>query len=180
MRLIVKVLICAVLLWLLVNHMASAQPFHQLTADEFEGRPETTGIAIAYTYCTVDMHYHVTAEKGNYRLAFDIRLVFDRNKSWINHSRVRTSEMLAEVLKHEQGHYSIAYMEQQEVLREMGRTRFGSDYQTKVTEIFDRIDAKYKQLNLDYDEDTQHMNNRRQQHSWDVYFHRRLEYMPPA
>lgn len=172
--------ICAVLVWLLSNQMASAQSFHQLTADEFQGRPETSGIAVAYTYSTVDMHYHVTAEKGFYRLTFDIRLVFDRDKSWIDRSRIHSREMLTEALKHEQGHYTIAFMEQQEVLREMGRTRFGSDYQTKVTEIFDRIDAKYKQLNLDYDEDTQHMNNRRQQHSWDVYFYRRLRYMPPA
>jgi predicted secreted Zn-dependent protease len=86
--------------------------------------------------------------------------------------------MLAEVLKHEQGHYNIAYMEQQELLREVGRTRFEADYQNRAQEIFDRIDAKYKQLNLDYDEDTQHMTNRLQQISWDKYFQRKLEYMP--
>jgi len=180
MRLIIKVVICAVLIWLLSNQMALAQPFHQLSIDEFQGTPQPHSVIIAYTNCSIDMHYHVTAEKGYYRLAFDIRLVFNRDKSWVDRSRVRSREMLEEVLKHEQGHYTIAYMEQQEVLREMGKTRFGSDYQTKVNEIFDRIDAKYKQLNIDYDEDTQHMNDRRQQHSWDVYFHKRLEYMPQA
>jgi hypothetical protein len=180
MRLIIKGLVCVVLVWLLGNQMASAQSFHQLTVDDFEGRPETNGIAIAYTDCSIDMHYHVTAEDGNYRLAFDIRLILNRDKCWIDRSRVHTRELLAEILKHEQGHYTIAYMEQQEVLREMGRTHFGSDYQTRVKEIFNRIDNKYKQLNIDYDEDTQHMNDRRQQHSWDVFFYRRLKYMPQA
>jgi len=88
--------------------------------------------------------------------------------------------MLAEILKHEQGHYTIAYMEQQEVLREVNKIRFRADYQQRAAEIFNRIDAKYKQLNLDYDDDTAHMTNRVQQHSWDVYFYRKLQFMPPV
>ena len=95
-------------------------------------------------------------------------------------SSITSSEMLAEVLKHEQGHYIIAYLEQQELLREVAKTVFGSDYQYRAQEIFDRIDAKYKQLNQDYDEDTGHMANRVQQISWDKYFQKKLEYMPPG
>jgi hypothetical protein len=44
--------------------------------------------------------------------------------------------------------------------------------------LFNRIDAKYKQLNTDYDEDTQHMTDRVQQHSWDTYFQKRLQFIP--
>jgi ribosome assembly protein YihI (activator of Der GTPase) len=65
-------------------------------------------------------------------------------------------------------------------LREVGKTRFEANYQNHAQEIFDRIDAKYQQLNKDYDEDTEHMTNRIQQNSWDVYFGRKLEYMPPS
>jgi len=63
-------------------------------------------------------------------------------------------------LKHEQGHYAIAFMEQQELLRTVGKTVFYADYQYVAQSIFDRIDAKYRQLNLDYDADTNHMLNR--------------------
>lgn len=91
---------------------------------------------------------------------------------------ITSSEMLSEVLKHEQGHYIIAYLEQQELLREVGKMVFGSNYQYEAQQIFDRIDAKYKQLNQDYDKDTQHMTNRVQQNSWDKYFQKKLEYMP--
>ena len=102
----------------------------------------------------------------------------NRDRSWMDKERINSAGMLAEVLKHEQGHYIIAYLEQQELLREVGHTRFGADYQYRAQELFERIDAKYKQLNQDYDEDTNHMINRIQQASWDKFFQRKLEYMP--
>ena len=102
----------------------------------------------------------------------------NNNKSWIDRSQVRSEQMLAEILKHEQGHYTIAYLEQQEVIREMERTRFSANYQTEAMGLFNRIDAKYRQLNIDYDEDTGHSLSRQQQHSWDIYFDKRLQNMP--
>ena len=46
--------------------------------------------------------------------------------------------------------------------------------------IFNRIDAKYKKLNPDYDTETNHKRNRAQQQSWDAWCKKRLEYEPPA
>jgi hypothetical protein len=173
---------CTIVLWLLYinNAVAQSPSYHTLTADEFEGIPPANSGLIAYTNCSVDFHYHVTGEKNYYRLGYNIRLIFNRDKSWIDRKKIRSSETMDEVLKHEQGHYTIAYMEQQELIRTVARTRFGADYQQMAGNIFDRIDAKYKQLTLDYDEDTGHMINRVQQHSWDLYFKKRLTYMPPS
>jgi hypothetical protein len=162
------------------NQMVSAQLYHQLTTDDFEGAPRLHTGVIAYTNCTIDFRYEAYRKNGYYRLDFDIRLILNSNRSWMDKSRITSSEMLAEILKHEQGHYIIAYLEQQELLREVGKTRFGADYQYRAQAIFDRVDAKYKQLNHDYDEDTEHMTNRVQQNSWNTYFRRRLEYMPPT
>ena len=71
-------------------------------------------------------------------------------------------------------------MEQQELQRTVGKTVFYADYQYQASNIFDRIDAKYKQLNLDYDTDTRNSTNREQQRSWDAYFEKKLAYMPPG
>jgi hypothetical protein len=173
-------ILCVLIIGLGSIRMASAQPYQQLTIDDFEGAPRSHIGVIAYTNCTIDFRYQAFRKNGYYLLDFDIKLMMNRDKSWMDKSRVTSPEMLAEILKHEQGHYIIAYLEQHELLREVGKTRFGADYQQRAQEIFDRIDAKYKQLNLDYDEDTAHMTNREQQHSWDVYFSRKLEFMPPS
>lgn len=160
---------------------AAAQPYRQLTAADFQGLPQSNGDGvIAYTNCTIDFRYEATPKGDHYQLNFTIRLIINRDRSWMNKSRITSPAMLAEVLKHEQGHYTIAYMEQQELLRVVGRTRFDADYQYMASHIFDTIDAKYKQLNQDYDDDTGHMTNREQQNSWDMYFKRQLADMPPG
>jgi hypothetical protein len=159
---------------------AQQQYCRQLTVSDFQGVPNHNTTTIALTSCYIDLKYDVHARNGYYQLTFNVNLEMNKERSWIDRSRITSPEMLAYILKHEQGHYIINYFEQQELLREFSRTRFGADYETAVKEIFDRIQAKYLQLNTDYDEDTDHSQNRIQQASWDKYFHRRLEYMPPV
>jgi len=173
-------LIFGAALCLFVVNSAKAQSYHLLTMDDFLGMPrETTrGGVIAYTNCSIDFHYEAHKERNYYRLDFNIQLTLNTNKSWMDKRRVTSNEMLAEILKHEQGHYFIAYMEQQELIRAVSKTVFYADYQSAAQRIFNTIDAKYKQLNQNYDDDTQHMLNRQQQQSWDAYFKKRLEFMP--
>ena len=180
MRAIWGKMIGATALCFLMIQTVSAQPFHQLTIGDFEGAPHRGGPAVAYTHCSIGYQYTAQRKDGYYLLNFDIKLDLDREQSWIDRSRITSSDMMNEILNHEQGHYIIAYFEQQELLRIVGRTRFGSDYKQKAQEILERIHSKYEQLTKDYDEDTNHSQNRAQQHSWDVYFNKRLKYMPPV
>jgi hypothetical protein len=174
-------LVCTAAFWLSVTSFCSAQSYHQLTNDDFQGRTGNISMGvIAYTNCSIDFQYVANKQNGYYRLDFDIRLILNNNKSWIDRRRVTSDEMLTQILKHEQGHYTIAFMEQQELIRTVGRTVFHEDYQSEARAIFNRIDTKYKQLNLDYDADTHHMLNREQQQSWDAYFQKQLEFMPPG
>jgi predicted secreted Zn-dependent protease len=167
-------------LFVITINRASAQQFHQLTVNDFAGAPRvnTRGV-VAYTNCTIDFKYQANRVNSGYILNAFVKLMLNTEKSWIDKSRITSTQILAEVINHEQGHYNIAYMEQQELLREIGKTRFSRNYQYEAMNMFNRIDAKYKQLNTDYDDDTQHMTNRVQQHSWDVYFQKQLRYMPP-
>jgi hypothetical protein len=167
-------------LWLSAMQLATAQSYHQLKAEEFRGVPDiNSSDRVAYTNCFIDFNYRAKSEKGIYRLTCDIRLVFDHDKSWINKRKVLSSQMMGQILNHEQGHYIIAYMEQQELIRTIARTRFDANYQYQASNLFDRVHEKYKQLSIDYDEDTAHMLNHVQQHSWDAFFRKRLAYMPP-
>ncbi len=170
--------LCAIGL-LCFGFTASAQPHRFLTANDFQGTPRPNGRGvIAYTNCSIDFSYQANNNNGTYILHANVRMTMNNYKSWLDRSRITSAEQLAEVLKHEQGHYTIAYLEQQEVLRAIGRTRFTYNYNAEAMALFNRIDAKYKQLNQDYDEDTEHMINRQQQHSWDIYFAKRLQFMP--
>lgn len=172
-------MICTVVLIIGGLHAATAQSYKILTVRDFEGQPKHGGDAIAYTHCSVGYQYFAKPEHGYYQLDFNISLDMDKDQSWLDRSKITSGSMMSEVLNHEQGHYIIAYLEQQELLREVSKTVFQADYRYRAQEIFDRIHAKYAQLNLDYDADTEHSLNKVQQTSWDKYFQRRLAYMPP-
>jgi hypothetical protein len=166
-------------LFLITIGRAQAQQFHQLTINDFGGTPRANARGVvAYTNCTIDFKYQASRVNGGYMLNAFVKLILNTERSWLDRSQVTSNQVLAEVLKHEQGHYTIAYLEQQELLREIGKTRFSRNYQYEAMNLFNRIDNKYKQMNTDYDEDTGHMTNRVQQHSWDVYFQKQLRFMP--
>jgi hypothetical protein len=174
--------ICAAGLWLCTISSAAAQEnYHQLNVNDFRGALQSKGDnAIAYTHCTIDYHYHVIGENNHYNLTFEVQLILDHDQSWLDKRRVLSQQMMADILKHEQGHYTIAYMEQQEILREASHTHFDANYEAEAKALFNRIHTKYERLNLNYDDDTHHMLDAIQQHSWDVYFQRRLAFMPPV
>ncbi|MBK0379744.1 DUF922 domain-containing protein [Mucilaginibacter segetis] len=166
---------------LFITSVLFAQPYRQLTVNDFLGSPKINNRGVVgYTNCTIDFSFQASHRGNDYLVHFNVRLNMNADRSWLDRSRITSPELLAEVLKHEQGHYNIAYLEQQEVIRKMAQTRFTANYKNEAMAIFNRIDAKYKQLNIDYDEDTEHMGNRQQQHSWDIYFTKRLDTMPAS
>src|SRR5476651_1688651 len=121
----VKVICVVGFLFGLIASAMAQDGYRQLSSNDFRGTPHTTGDnCIALTYCSIDYHYHVTSEKNNYRLTFNVEVILDRERSWLYRKRILSPQMLTEVLKHEQGHYTIAYMEREEILREANRTRF--------------------------------------------------------
>jgi hypothetical protein len=167
--------ICALILCLLGSVAAFAQPYRQLTANDFTGAvPAGSGFYVAHTSCNVTMNYKVRQQRGYYQLAFNIRLQFNPERSWINRQMITNPDMMAEVLRHEQGHYQIAYLMQQEMISELNRQRYTGDYQRQANNVFNRIDDKYRRMNTDYDNDTQHMQNRKQQEAWATYLSQEL------
>jgi hypothetical protein len=168
-------LIYTTLLLLIISAAASAQPFRLLTVNDFMGPPNAGNtLEVAETDCTIEYSYTAKKENDYYLLSFNIRLIMNSDRSWMDRRRVNTPAITAEILKHEQGHYNISFMEEQELLRIVSNTVFRENYQQVANGIFDRISAKYHQLNIDYDNDTQNSMNRVQQRAWNDYFSRTL------
>jgi hypothetical protein len=182
MRLKFVGVMCALCLSFFTAKQALAQDYRQLTVNDFRGLPRDNGDnAVAHTKCSINFHYEAVGQGNNFRVLFDARLTVERDRSWINMKGVTSQQMLDRILNHEQGHYTITYMEQQELLRQANRTRFDAyNYRAQASQLFNRIHAKYQELNQNYDAGTQNMRDEEQQHSWDVYFKKRLLYAPPV
>lgn len=170
----VKRVLFTLLLVFLTIAGVSAQPYETLTEADFRGVPQTAGSEVAYTHCSIAYSYDASPAPGYYRLRFRVKLVMDQNRSWMDRKRITSPEMMAGILDHEQGHYDIAYLEQQELLRTVSHTVFYSNYQQSAQDIFDRISAKYKALNEEYESQTAHSTNGQEQQKWDAFFKRAL------
>jgi hypothetical protein len=166
--------ICAAIL-LFTTSVALAQPYRQLTPNDFTGDvPQNSGFYIAHTSCNVTMNYQIQKYRSNYQLTFNIRLMLNRDRSWINRKVINTPETMSEVLRHEQGHYQIAYLMQQEMISALNQYHYTGDYQRQTDAIFKRIDDKYREMNSAYEQDTQHMQNRKQQAEWVNFLNREV------
>lgn len=176
MKLTYVKLICVVMLFILGAGEAKAQGYRQLTVADFTGAvPAGSGFYVAHTSCNVTMRYNVQSYRSNYRLTFDVPLVFNPQRSWINRQMITNADMMAEVLHHEQGHYLIAFLMQQEMIRELNAFRYTGDYQRQANNIFNRIDEKYRRMNAAYDSETMHMQDRKQQANWTVFLNKQLQ-----
>ncbi len=177
----VSVIMGALCLLLIVANRVAAQPYRQLTVSDFRGTPRPGGNnAIAHTKCSINFRYEAVGRGADFRLISDVRLTVDPYYSWIDLKRVTSPKQLDRILNHEQGHYIISYMEQQELTRQINRLQFDPyNYKYQASNLFNRIHAKYQQLNQNYDIGTQNMRDEQQQRSWDVYFQKRLSTAPP-
>jgi hypothetical protein len=155
---------------------AFCQSYRKLTLNDFKGaiNPAHNPDEIAFTSCSIKYSYSTEKENDYYLLTFNIKLVVYNNKSWIDRSKITNKKMMAELLNHEQGHYIIGYLEQQELLTAVSHTVFREDYVEVAKNIFSTINTKYSNLNIEYDTDTQNSTNKAKQHKWDIYFQHQL------
>ena len=74
------------------------------------------------------------------------------------------------VLKHEQGHYDIAYLLKCEAYSVLSSRDYDSNYQAEIAAIFNNINAKYQQMNAQYETETANMTNIKNQQKWNAWF----------
>jgi hypothetical protein len=152
-----------------------AQAYHRLAARDFAGTPPPDDAFAAYTYCYVNYFYNATRYNGNYTVSFNVQLMLGTNRSWIRFNQVKTRELLQEILRHEQGHYNIAYLMRNELYSVFTHHRYTANYQAEIAGLFKQVDAKYHKLNQDYENETQHMTDTANQEKWNTWFSKQLD-----
>ncbi|OCX51157.1 hypothetical protein BEL04_20835 [Mucilaginibacter sp. PPCGB 2223] len=158
--------------------MASAQYYRRLAASDFQGVPSAGNQALAYTDCDVKYTYQATGRNNSYSVDFNVQLVFNRDKSFIHLNWIKDQDMLLQVLRHEQGHYNIAYLMRAELYRAFRQAHYTANYAQEIGAIFRQVDAKYQKINADYERQTMHMQNDIKQEEWNAWFSRAIDNAP--
>lgn len=139
----------------------------------FKGTPDEQSEFFANTFWHMgfamsDIRFHndTAILKG-----YEVNLEFEPSKSW-----VKKGKETADLLKHEQGHFDIAIICQREIIHAINQSVFvKATLQAKLGEVFNGILEKYKKMENQYDEETNHSIDTAQQEKWDLFIKNELE-----
>ncbi|MBW4890447.1 hypothetical protein KXQ82_11995 [Mucilaginibacter sp. HMF5004] len=166
----------AVIMFLFIPIFTHGQSYHRLTARDFYAAPSSPQSGdIAFTSCQVNYTYQVIHNKNNYDITFDVKLSMDNARSYIRMADVSDREQLQQILRHEQGHYNIAFLLKCEAYTVLSRYHYSANYQREIDYLYRQLETKYKKMNADYEASTEHMQNNDNQEKWNAWFSRRID-----
>jgi len=139
-----------------------------LTWDDFSGKPDKQSEHAANTAWKVNYSYTGLVFNGDSAKlkGLSITLGFDTEHSWIKEGKAT-----ANLLKHEQGHFDIGLLCLKEMVEQLNNVSFAKlNAGQKAQDLFNKILAKYTQINRQYDDETDHSKKKEGQEKWDRYF----------
>lgn len=147
--------------------------YRLLTWDDFSGKPDkdspfqaNTSWGINYGFKGVDFAGDTVRFKN-----LAVTLKFDETKSW-----VKEGKQIPYLLKHEQGHFDIALICHKEIIKAINNTVFfKADFKEKLRTIFTDTIKKYRLMQVQYDEETDHSKNEANQQKWNAIIAKALQ-----
>lgn len=138
-----------------------------LTWNDFKGRPDNGSAYDANTFWNITYNINGISFKGDTAKIsrFSVILQLDEKLSWS-----KPEKQTAVLLKHEQGHFDIGLICQQEIIGLLNNTVFlKTDFKEKIPAIFSSTLEKYRLLQEKYDAETDHSKNQPAQDSWNNF-----------
>jgi len=145
-----------------------SQQYRKLTLDDFIGQVEENSSRDAYTSWRVSYRYKPSQQQNKYD--FLVTLHFMSEKSWLRRDETTSSSYLQELLNHEQGHFAIGALMQQEVRRVLSEYTYTKNFKMEIDSLFREVAEKYKKMEINYDKETNHMKNKIAQLKWNSLF----------
>ncbi|MGQ0738700.1 MAG: DUF922 domain-containing protein [Bacteroidota bacterium] len=147
------------------------QTNRQLTWNDFRGAPDPASSHFAYTYWNIFYKYDAFDFKGDtakWKVIISVEL---GSNSWKRKDKVTDT-----LLRHEQGHFNIGILCAMEIQEKADKTVFfRHDYQLRLVALIKEVIEKYRNVELQYDKETEHFFNRKQQWKWDNFFSAKLK-----
>lgn len=141
----------------------------KLTAGDFTGVPDPNSNYLATTFTHLTYQYRrPTACSDKDKLKFQFATgVTVGNKSWMKFDRIKSRQLLQELLDHEQGHYDIAAALADKLQKTLSTTCFDrNNYAKQIDSVYKSVSKYYDTLQIRYDTETGHGLNKELQGKW--------------
>jgi hypothetical protein len=144
-----------------------------LTWADFTGTIDKSSEHDANTYWKIKYGFTGVGFKGDTAKlqGLYVKLELDKDHSWVKQNKATDN-----LLKHEQGHFDTGLLCLQELIDRLNNTVFfKADFMEKIKTAFSGILAKYTQMGITYDTETNHSKNEQQQDKWNIFFAQSLQ-----
>jgi hypothetical protein len=137
----------------------------KLNWDDYKAAPKTDSDAAASTTTYLTISYNISSNN----FSFKIESKFSKTRSWGLHKTQY-------ILSHEQGHFDIAEIFARKLYQKMREYSFDRDsYQKDLKKIYQDILDEKREMQEDYDRETNHSINREKQAEWLKKIEKKLE-----
>jgi hypothetical protein len=141
----------------------------KLMTSDYKGIPDESSGFLARTHVLLSYDYYSPvncAEKNKIRFQFETKASVS-DKSWMKLNRIKSQELLNELLSHEQGHYDINEAFASDLKNKLSNICFDKyRYKVQIDSTFRIMNRYYDSLQLTYDSQTENMRNRDMQVKW--------------
>jgi hypothetical protein len=143
----------------------------KLQWDYYTGQVDNNSNYWAMTYWGVYYKYKILPLHGDTVITDLQTWTVLKKNSWILPNR-----KINELLQHEQGHFDFAILSASEFKKVVFSTiLLKNNCAQKIDSVFNATLNKYKQMEIQYDEETNHMLNKKQQMLWNKKFEEMLK-----
>ncbi len=137
----------------------------KLTWNDYKASPNPASDAAASTTTYLTISYNIS----NTDFSYKIESRFSKTRSWGLHKTPY-------ILSHEQGHFDIAEIFARKLYQKMSEYRFDRrSYEKDLKKIYQEILDEKKEMQDEYDEETNHSINKEKQGEWLKLIERMLE-----
>ena len=141
----------------------------QLTAADFKGVPDPHSGYLATTFTHLTYQYRrqtPCTDKDKTRFQFETSIAVG-NKSWMRFDRIKSKQLLQELLDHEQGHYDIAAALADKLQKKLSSLCFDrNNFARQIDSAYKSTSSYYDTLQTRYDVETNHGLDREIQAKW--------------
>ena len=137
---------------------------------DFTGTPDNSTDLYAYTYWFVTYKWGPFSFNGDTaKLQLEVTLELEK-RSWKKQDKITDA-----LLDHEQGHFNIGWLFAIAFQKRVNATvLLRNNYESVIAAIFREELEKYRQLERQYDKETNHFHDKQQQLKWNDYFQKEL------
>ena len=138
-------------------------PGDKLKWEYYTGKPDSASGYWSSTYWTVFYHYKIASIRAD-TVKINVQLShFLRGDSWVLQNKESD-----ELLHHEQGHFNLAIVFETKFKQAIDTTTLlFFNYDKKIDSLYNAVLSNIRDMNVQYDKETNHMWNKEEQKRWD-------------